>query len=88
MPPAWDEMRPAITVQKQHTVQELPSTSDQIRLKEYGEPKLEHLVHKLVADPAYSTWQELAEVVLSRLVVLNNLVSEFYEETLNHFSDT
>jgi len=65
---------PAVTtfkVRKQHTVVDLPSTSDLLKLKEYSEMKMSQLVQQLSVHPTYNIWRELSEIVLSRLVVFN-----------------
>jgi len=50
---------------------ELPSTEDLLKLKQYTEARLEELTQQLRAEPSYAAWRALAEIVLARLVVFN-----------------
>jgi uncharacterized protein YfcZ (UPF0381/DUF406 family) len=72
--------------QKRQTVCQLPTTTDLIKLKDYCEKRVMDLTAALQNAPVYGQWRQLAEVVLSRLIVFNNrrgsepaklLVSEF-----------
>ena len=50
---------------------ELPLTEDLIKLKQYLERKLVDLTSKLRTSPCHSTWRQLADVVLSRVLTFN-----------------
>jgi len=50
---------------------ELPSTEDLLKLKAFTEQQLETLCSQLKAEPEYSTWRSLSEIVLTKLLVFN-----------------
>ena len=59
-------------VKKNNTFAELPSTSDLVKLKEYWTKHISELTDKLSnASTEYDIQRELAEAVLTRLVVFN-----------------
>jgi len=50
---------------------ELPSTEDLMKLKEFTETQMCRLTQQLKTEQDYSSWRQLAEIVLTRLVVFN-----------------
>ena len=50
---------------------ELPSTEDLMKLKQYTEKRLDDLSKQLTVEPSFSAWRELSEIVLTRLLVFN-----------------
>jgi len=61
----------ALKTRKYNKPDELPSTEDLLKLKQYTEARLEELTQQLRAEPSYAAWRALAEIVLARLVVFN-----------------
>lgn len=65
---------PALATFKTNTYNkpdELPSTEDLIKLKNYTEKRLIDLGKQLKINPTYELWRSLSEVVLTRLLVFN-----------------
>lgn len=65
---------PASASQKDNTynrADELPTTDDLVKLKEYTEKQLNELSEILAAEPSYKYWRALSELVLTRLLVFN-----------------
>ena len=63
----------ALSSQKQmgNTLLDFPDEDDLRKLKSYQESLAVTLTEKLVNNPDVTTWRELAEIVLSRLLVFN-----------------
>ena len=80
---------PASAAQKQKTYnkpEELPSTDDLVKLKEFTEQKLSDLSERLKSEATYKVWRSLAETVLARLVVFNKRrASEPAKMLLSHY---
>ena len=56
---------------KYNKAEELPTTEDLVKLKNFTEQQMETLSQEVRRNPAYKTWKNLAEMVLTRLIVFN-----------------